>query len=53
MRRAASYRDLMTGEEFLADPGAPEAARLGDKVRYQGSLMIKMKPFEAKILKED
>ncbi|MCH4033075.1 MAG: alpha-glycosidase [Lachnospiraceae bacterium] len=53
VRRAASYRDLMTGEEFLADPGAPEAARLGDKVRYQGSLMIKMKPFEAKILKED
>ena len=53
VRRATAYRDLMTGEVFLADPGAPEAARLGDKVRYQGSLMIKMKPYEARILKEE
>jgi cyclomaltodextrinase len=53
VRRVTAYRDLLTGEMLSAEPEAPENARLCDKVIYQGSLMIKMKPFEAKILKEE
>lgn len=55
VRCVADYRDLLTGEIFQAvtEEGWREKARLGDKVNYQGNLMIRIKPYEAKILKEE
>ena len=55
VRCVTDYRELLTDEVFRAvsEDGWRVNARLGDKVHYQGNLMIRIKPYEAKILKEE
>ena len=55
VRDVTDFRDLLTDEVFRAEAeeGWRGKARLGDKVHYQGSLMIRIKPYEVKIMKEE
>lgn len=52
VRDVTDFRDLLTDEVFQAEAeeGWRGKARLGDKVHYQGSLMIRIKPYEVKIM---